>query len=123
MLRAIAGLWSFGKGTITFYDTNTKDSLPCLPETIASSEIAIVDKTKPECNILEKRNPRGVFFLPQKPYMVLGTLRQQLLYPTWSDAIAPDSDSDNPNGKSFFIMLLLLLNGSSLHEICGCQLT
>jgi ABC-type uncharacterized transport system fused permease/ATPase subunit len=26
-----------------------------------------------------------LFFLPQRPYMVLGTLRQQLLYPTWSE--------------------------------------
>ena len=26
-----------------------------------------------------------VFFLPQRPYMVLGTLRQQLLYPRWSE--------------------------------------
>lgn len=36
-----------------------------------------------------RRNSEGVIFLPQKPYMVLGTLRQQLLYPTWTE------DSDN----------------------------
>jgi len=28
---------------------------------------------------------RGTFFVPQKPYMLLGTLREQMLYPTWSD--------------------------------------
>lgn len=36
-----------------------------------------------------RRNSEGVIFLPQKPYMVLGSLRQQLLYPTWTE------DSDN----------------------------
>ena len=28
-------------------------------------------------------NGSPCFFLPQRPYLVLGTLRQQLLYPTW----------------------------------------
>ena len=27
-----------------------------------------------------------IFFVPQRPYVVLGTLREQLLYPTWADA-------------------------------------
>jgi putative ATP-binding cassette transporter len=45
LLRAIAGLWDSGKGTIV----------------------------RPE--------PDQILFLPQRPYMVLGTLRDQLLYP------------------------------------------
>ena len=45
LLRAIAGLWNSGKGTIF----------------------------RPE--------PDQMLFLPQRPYMVLGTLREQLLYP------------------------------------------
>ena len=45
LLRAIAGLWNSGKGTIV------------CPE------------------------PKEILFLPQRPYMVLGTLRDQLLYP------------------------------------------
>jgi putative ATP-binding cassette transporter len=45
LLRAIAGLWNSGKGTIV----------------------------RPE--------PNQILFLPQRPYMVLGTLRDQLLYP------------------------------------------
>merc|ERR1719482_1208376 len=28
----------------------------------------------------------NVFFVPQRPYMVLGSLRRQLLYPTWTEA-------------------------------------
>ncbi|EFJ13542.1 hypothetical protein SELMODRAFT_424412 [Selaginella moellendorffii] len=47
-LRAIAGLWKSGQGTIA------------------------------------RNAAMDVFFVPQKPYMTLGTLRQQLLYPTWS---------------------------------------
>jgi len=45
LLRAIAGLWDSGKGTII----------------------------RPESD--------QILFLPQRPYMVLGTLRDQLLYP------------------------------------------
>lgn len=45
LLRAIAGLWNAGEGTI---------SRPALAD---------------------------LFFLPQRPYMVLGSLREQLLYP------------------------------------------
>jgi putative ATP-binding cassette transporter len=45
LLRAIAGLWNAGNGTII----------------------------RPE--------PDQILFLPQRPYMVLGTLRNQLLYP------------------------------------------
>lgn len=37
-----------------------------------------------------------VFFLPQRPYMVLGTLRQQLLYPRWSEE---EVSVDTSNGK------------------------
>lgn len=35
----------------------------------------------------------GTFFLPQRPYMVLGTLRQQLLYPMWVDNKITIADS------------------------------
>ncbi|XP_041992121.1 ABC transporter D family member 2, chloroplastic-like isoform X1 [Salvia splendens] len=105
LLRAIAGLWSFGKGTVKFYDIYAKDSSPCLPNDVASSEMTKVDKMMPECDILGKRNARGVLFLPQKPYMVLGTLRQQLLYPTWSDATAPNAESADSNGSPPFLML------------------
>ena len=45
LLRAIAGLWNAGSGTIV----------------------------RPNCE--------QILFLPQRPYMVLGTLREQILYP------------------------------------------
>eukprot|EP00667_Euglena_gracilis_P003660 EG_transcript_3672 len=55
LLRALAGLWSQGAGQI---------------------QRAVADPARPY---------RDVFFVPQKPYMVLGSLRQQLLYPTWTE--------------------------------------
>lgn len=51
LLRAVAGLWREGGGTIT---------MPA---------------------------PDQVLFLPQRPYMLLGSLRQQLLYPAPDDTV------------------------------------
>jgi putative ATP-binding cassette transporter len=54
LLRAIAGLWQRGTGSI---------SRPALHE---------------------------ILFLPQRPYMILGSLRAQLLYPTAPQAISDE---------------------------------
>eukprot|EP00210_Caulerpa_lentillifera_P000612 g593.t1 len=57
LLRAIAGLWSSGKGKITRYGAP-----------------------------ISSTNKNGsIMFVPQRPYLVLGTLRDQLLYPTWAE--------------------------------------
>ncbi|XP_077251029.1 ABC transporter family protein [Tasmannia lanceolata] len=71
LLRATAGLWRTGKGKITFYMKDAEE--PQLP-------VSFVE----EHEKFKYKRARGIFFLPQRPYMVLGTLRQQLLYPTWS---------------------------------------
>lgn len=55
LLRAIAGLWTQGKG------------------------------------VVKRPNLEEIFFLPQKPYMLLGTLRSQLLYPKM-DTTIPDQE-------------------------------
>ncbi|CAE7848803.1 unnamed protein product [Symbiodinium microadriaticum] len=56
LLRAAAGLWTNGSGTIQL------------------------------CN------RSHVFFMPQKPYMFLGSLRSQLLYPRIDDGMLSDSE-------------------------------
>ncbi|KAL0310821.1 UNVERIFIED_CONTAM: ABC transporter D family member 2, chloroplastic [Sesamum angustifolium] len=100
LLRAVAGLWNFGRGTIRFYDSNVRDNSTSLSADAASPEATFVH----ENNKQNTRNSREVFFLPQKPYMVLGTLRQQLLYPTWNDDLVPMSESDTPTGSLPFLM-------------------
>ncbi|XP_019186464.1 PREDICTED: ABC transporter D family member 2, chloroplastic isoform X2 [Ipomoea nil] len=86
LLRAIAGLWNTGKGTITFYAKHKRE-LP-LSSDIVSCEVISTDEINVDSTVHREKNRGGVFFLPQRPYMVLGTLRQQLLYPTWTE----DSD-------------------------------
>jgi putative ATP-binding cassette transporter len=54
LLRAIAGLWTCGRGTV------------------------------------ERPPLEDIFFLPQKPYMLLGSLRQQLLYPKLEQNVDDD---------------------------------
>ncbi|KAL3130496.1 hypothetical protein ABBQ38_008313 [Trebouxia sp. C0009 RCD-2024] len=68
VLRAIAGLWSSGSGTITRYG-----------QTVAAGQDG------------------DIMFVPQRPYMVLGSLREQVLYPTWatSPALTPNSDAED----------------------------
>lgn len=84
LLRALAGLWSSGKGKVTFFESSSFD------------EVSQLEKSRIDCEIQRENKYRGVLFLPQKPYMTLGSLRQQLLYPIWSD----DSILASENGKA-----------------------
>ncbi|KAK3025113.1 hypothetical protein RJ639_044353, partial [Escallonia herrerae] len=88
LLRAIAGLWGTGRGIITFYLKDAKD-YQSVPSVGTPLQVDLYGDLEGSRN----RNCRGVFFLPQRPYMVLGTLRQQLLYPTWIE----DSDATRQN--------------------------
>ncbi|XP_027769381.1 ABC transporter D family member 2, chloroplastic isoform X2 [Solanum pennellii] len=87
LLRVVAGLWSFGNGAITVYVRPRGDLEMLHSPDVVSHQVASTNETIGDS--AGRRSSEGVIFLPQKPYMVLGTLRQQLLYPTWTE------DSDN----------------------------
>ncbi|KAL5540219.1 hypothetical protein UlMin_044165 [Ulmus minor] len=96
LLRAMAGLWSTGSGNITFYVEDGED-----PELTISSDLnpSKVDSANDITGQLERpmiRNSKDLFFLPQRPYMVLGTILQQLLYPTWAEDATSTSDGSLP---------------------------
>ncbi|XP_021673581.2 ABC transporter D family member 2, chloroplastic isoform X2 [Hevea brasiliensis] len=96
LLRALSGLWNVGRGKITFYLNDGDDpQLPTSSE-LPADEINTSHENAGELEGPINRNSRGIFFLPQRPYMVLGTLRQQLLYPTWADDKTPMSDGTKP---------------------------
>ncbi|KNA06457.1 hypothetical protein SOVF_180880 [Spinacia oleracea] len=92
LLRAMAGLWTSGSGKITFYVKESDDDL----QPISTEEND--EESKP----FKNRSSRGIFFLPQKPYMVLGSLRQQLLYPMWAEN--PSLDLADQTGCPPFLL-------------------
>ena len=79
-IRAVSGLWRVGSGEVIWYSR----------------------KKNVENPLKESRNndtgnaamaPADVFFLPQKPYNVIGSLRQQIAYPNIIDDSMPDDGS------------------------------
>ena len=76
LLRAISGLWARGSGMVTWNTLISSDNMPIRQENNDSN------------------SPEGVFFLPQKPYNLLGSLRQQIAYPS----ILPDEFNDGDDG-------------------------
>ncbi|KAB2601767.1 ABC transporter D family member 2 [Pyrus ussuriensis x Pyrus communis] len=90
LLRAMCGLCSTGKGKIIFYVKDVEDNQPSISSGVVALEV-------------DNRNYEGIFFLPQKPYMVLGTLRQQLLYPTWAEDAISTADGTKPTGSLPFL--------------------
>ncbi|GAB2222858.1 hypothetical protein Droror1_Dr00016988 [Drosera rotundifolia] len=113
LLRAMAELWTTGRGEITFYVSDSDISNDLEPEassaTIFSDSSSSNGKMK-ESGIYRHKNSRNIFFLPQKPYMVLGTLREQLLYPTWSNV--PVTSGMKETGSPSFLMRLGLMGST-----------
>jgi ABC-type uncharacterized transport system fused permease/ATPase subunit len=72
LLRTVAGLWKSGSGSIELFGQPMG----------------------------RKEGQGDVFFIPQRPYVVLGTLRDQLLYPTWADAEDKKAEEKETNSSS-----------------------
>ncbi|XP_057457779.1 ABC transporter D family member 2, chloroplastic [Lotus japonicus] len=92
LLRAMAGLWKTGTGKVTYYVKGGVDPEQSICSDVDTPVIKTSNDTYDDRGKSISRKS-SIFFLPQKPYMVLGTLRQQLLYPTWADGLVSVSDS------------------------------
>ena len=84
LLRAVAGLWEQGDGEVRWGTS---------PEAAAAAAAFAAD----DANAPNATDTGGLYFVPQRPYLVLGTLRQQLLYPTWVQTPAEDETSAGSN--------------------------
>lgn len=95
LLRALAGLWTSGTGDIIYH---VRGSMQHEKSNVNSDELSSVKLEDEEVlKSSKQRRDNGIFFVPQRPYMVLGTLRQQLLYPTWSEDAhhTPNNDAES----------------------------
>ena len=90
LLRVIAGLWEIGCGQVVW-------SLP--PE---SGFAGPPHRKRSAAGFAgtSERVPPNVFFLPQKPYNLLGTLRQQIVYPSVLGSFTPDSGAGAGTGAN-----------------------
>ncbi|KAK6934779.1 ABC transporter-like, ATP-binding domain [Dillenia turbinata] len=108
LLRAMAGLWSTGRGKIKIYVKDADEPQESLSPVATPLQPDAKNNIHKNTQRSKCRNSMGVLFLPQRPYMVLGTLRQQLLYPTWAKDSTPTSDST----KSAELSVIEFVSGS-----------
>ena len=75
-IRALSGLWRVGYGEVTWFSSlqpNTNTNTPTVVDSLLPVTVS---------SIQNESAPKDVFFLPQKPYNLLGSLREQIMYPS-----------------------------------------
>eukprot|EP00981_Chlorochromonas_danica_P015014 scaffold9977_cov169-Ochromonas_danica.AAC.1 len=89
-VRTIAGLWQVGRGQVIWDRTLlSSDDQGNQTGVIQTSQQTILSTA-----------PKEVFFLPQKPYNLLGDLRQQIMYPRIHSLAGTLHDDSNLYGDS-----------------------
>lgn len=112
LLRTLAGLWNTGRGQVTFYVEDDSEAQSQSSLNVSSGVINASSIVNGEIAEYITNRPRDIFFLPQRPYMVLGTLRQQLLYPAWA------GDESSPSGA-----MSNLIDASPIISLRGRQVS
>ena len=79
-IRALSGLWRVGYGEVTWFS-----SLQPLQPLQSTDPLAPLNGSHYE----NESAPKDVFFLPQKPYNLLGSLREQIMYPSLGVPVDP----------------------------------
>lgn len=70
---------------------------------------------KPSLDIKELGSGNGIFFVPQRPYTCLGTLRDQIIYPLSKEEAKQRAAKLYTSGKSQKFIRIWFLNQSSPH--------
>ena len=85
------GLWKVGAGSITWYS-----------DTVHTPTSSSTTQHKQASSNSSMTAPRDVFFLPQKPYNIIGSLRDQIKYPasTASTASTPSTLLDSATASA-----------------------
>jgi ABC-type uncharacterized transport system fused permease/ATPase subunit len=94
VLRVLAGLWSAGEGQVFAH------GLPGLgrPGNDGGGGGGGGGAAADQADAVDDPGAGRVLFLPQKPYMVLGSLRDQLLYPTWATSGEEEEEEEDREG-------------------------
>ena len=82
-VRAVSGLWRVGSGNVVWYSPEAAEA--GRSDSSSSGGGGGAESLSA---------PSDVFFLPQKPYNVLGSLRQQIMYPNVMNSTAAVSAED-----------------------------
>lgn len=120
LLRVIAGLWSSGHGQVDWYTTQPSDGENDDDDDDEDDEHFGHDrKKKRSSSAAASLSSSTVFFMPQKPYNQLCTLRQAVKYPR-TDDVFDDAGLNDDHVTRILERVLLggLPSRFGLHAVC-----